>query len=164
MLSWWANESDIKYTPVPDISTFAVLYVLAQGIERVVEVLIAVIDGVATRLSESKFAEARKRTALSTLKAEGSPAVSHDDTEKAAKDLDAARADLTLVSQGLSFALAIVSVSYFHYGAFASIGVAGVDAPVDRVFTALAIMGGAKGLHDLISKVQKSKEKEEKKA
>jgi hypothetical protein len=59
------------------------------------------------------------------------------------------------------FALSYSLVSYFEFGIFKTIGVDNMADGVDRVLTALAVMGGAKGLHDLIGKVQKSKEASE---
>jgi hypothetical protein len=161
--AWIASEiSDTTYTPAVGVSVFALLYVLAQGVERVVEVVVAVVDALT---GENSFAETRKRKALERLQAAdaapASDAESGPDAEAAKNEVERARADLTVFTQGLSFALSIVAVGYAHYGVLANIGVANVDAPVDRFVTALAVMGVSKGLHDLISKVQKSKENDE---
>jgi hypothetical protein len=152
-----ANVSDASYTPAVGVSVFALLYVLAQGVERAVEVIVAVVDALT---GENAFAETHKRKALAELRSAG--ASSSDTDALAAKEkVEKARADLTVFTQALSFSISIVAVAYAHYGILANIGVAGVDKPVDRFVTALAIMGGSKGLHDLISKVQNSKENDE---
>jgi hypothetical protein len=176
LLALWANQSEVKYESVATVSSFAVLYVLAQGIERLVELVIGVVDSLT---GADQFAETRKRNALEALKK--STATQHgnssdgigageadnkalaDKTVEAKKDVDNARGDLTVLTQGLSFSLSIITVSYVHYGVLGSIGATHLNVGVDRLFTALAIMGGSKGLHDLISKVQKSKENEESK-
>jgi hypothetical protein len=171
LLAWWANQSDVKYKSVATVSTFAVLYVLAQGIERLVELIIGVVDALPM---SNKFAETRKRKALDVMKnpdstQNGNSGFADDagkDADKSAearKDADNARGDLTVLTQGMSFSLSIIAVSYVHYGVLGTIGATHLNVGVDRAFTALAIMGGSKGLHDLISKVEKSKENEESK-
>jgi hypothetical protein len=152
--------ADVTYSPAEGISVFAVLYVLAQGIERVVEIVISAIT-----LLGTDFAENRKQQALASLNStlNGNPAL--DDITGAVaqeeKKVEEARLDIGLFAQGLAFALSYALVSYFEFGIFTTIGVDDMAAGVDRVFTALAVMGGAKGLHDLIGKLQKSKEASE---
>ncbi len=138
------------------ISIFAILYVLAQGIERTVDVVINFI----TLLSDS-FAESRKRAALLIVNStkNGNPTEAEiAGTAKATQTVEETRKDLALFAQGLAFALSYALVSYFEFGIFNTIGVENITKGVDRGLTAIAVMGGSKGLHDLISNVQKSKE------
>lgn len=169
-----AVGADVKYEePAVGVSVFAVIYVLAQSIERLVEWTITAID-----LFTNSFAEGAKKNAVQKLRvarstANGNP-IENDFGITAAnaatavpgaeKAIESARKDLAIFGQGLSFALAYVALSYFEYGIFRTIGVTGVLPGLDRCFTALAVTGGSKGLHDLISKIQKSKEKDETKA
>lgn len=153
-------RADVTYKPAAGVSVFAVLYVLAQGVERVVEFIIGAVTAL-----DKDFAENRKRNALASLAAAGTaapgsvaPAAADPETEKKAKE---ARLDIGVLAQGLAFAFAYSFVSYFEFGIFQTIGVENMADGADRALTAVAVMGGAKGLHDLIGKVQKSKEASE---
>lgn len=138
-----------KLAPELTVSPFAVLYVLAQGVERVVEMIVNLLG----KVSRFEFAERRKRLALQGLQ-RGEPA-------RDQPDINQARRDLAVLSQALSFAVAYIAVSYFRCGMLTLVGVTGIQVWVDVLLTSVAVTGGSKGLHDLIAKVEKSKEKSE---
>jgi hypothetical protein len=171
VIGQWAVHAAVSYAePAVGISVFAVLYVLAQAVERLVEWIITAID-----LVSDTFAEGAKKRALAKLTvanstANGNPVLNDfgitadnaTQSESEAKtEVGKARKDLSIFGQALSFSFAYMAVSYFEYGIFKVIGVSNLVEGVDRLFTALAVMGGSKALHDLISKIQKSKEKDE---
>jgi hypothetical protein len=145
----------VDFSPAEGISVFAVLYVLAQGVERVVEVTVTVVDLLATKAGAT-FAEARKRTAAASVRAAlqaGGPPAPTDVVEA-----QEARADLAVLAAGLGFGLAYALVGYLGVGILNIIGVHHLAPEMDRAFTALAITGGSKGLHELIGRLEKSKE------
>lgn len=154
-------RADVSFTPAEGVSVFAVLYVLAQGVERVVEFVISSVT-----LVDGNFAENRKRRAVSLINSttNGNPQgldASPAKVAEAQEEAKEARLDLGVFSQGLAFALAYALVSYFEFGIFDAVGVTGIAPGADRALTAVAVMGGAKGLHDLLGKIQKSKEASE---
>ncbi|MFD8103202.1 hypothetical protein ACFV24_27060 [Nocardia fluminea] len=96
--------------------------------------------------------------------------VPDDDTPvkpSADSKIEARRRELAALAAGISFALAFVFLAWFEVGLLKSLiapasgGESGshtVTPCVDWLITALVISGGAKSLHELITKVQKSKE------
>jgi len=165
-----------KVTPVVGISVFAVLYVLSQGIERLTEIILPFLD---LLLGRSHSAKKRKREAIqmtnlirrsNLLAAAGlladDPAVPAVPTtpaaaKDAANEADHATTELQVISLALGFSVAFVFVSYFGYSIFNAIGYTGAARWVDLLFTAAAIAGGSAGLHELIGKLQKSKDADE---
>lgn len=160
-----ASDSKIEYKPVEGISVFAVLYVIAQGVERLVEWTI----DLATLLNQSpgkkKDAGLQALTAAnSTLN--GSPTL--DAFESAAtaaadakKEVETARTDITFLAHGLSILLAAIAVNWLDYGIFTHLGATGISESADHLFSALAAAGGSKGVHELIGRLQKTKEASE---
>jgi hypothetical protein len=150
-----AAGGDVGFSQEEGISVFAVLYVLAQGVERVVEFTVIVVDLLAAKVGAT-FAEARKRTAAASIRAAlqaGAPPAPTDVVE--ARE---SRADLAVLAGGLGFGLAYALVGYLGVGILSIIGVHDLMPWMDRAFTALAIGGGSKGLHELVGRLQKTKE------
>ena len=160
-----ASDSKIEYKPIEGISVFAVLYVIAQGVERLVEWTI----DLATLLDQSpgKKKDAGLRaltTSNSTLN--GNPTLDAFQTAAteaadAKKEVETARTDITFLAHGLSILLAAIAVNWLDYGIFTHLGASGVSESADHLFTALAAAGGSKGVHELVGRLQKSKEASE---
>ena len=147
---------DPSFKPVEGISVFALVYVLAQAVERVVEGVLAVLEGFA-KVAGKQLATTTKAEATRALR---SAATAPGVIEQSAK-AEAATSDTRALAFGLSLAIGFVACGYFEIGLMRLIGVSGVEGWVDRLASAIIIAGGAKPLHDLISKIQKSKEKDE---
>lgn len=178
----------VALTLVAGASAFAFLYVAAQAIERAVELIIVVISGIDGLAGEKKFAEGQKNELVQKLRdkkrtdaalllsarmgqqAESKTTpVPDDDTPQPSTDskIEARRRELAALAAGISFALAFVFLAWFEVGLLKSLiapasggesGSHAVTPYVDWLVTALVISGGAKSLHELITKVQKSKE------
>lgn len=73
--------------------------------------------------------------------------------------MDEVRKDVAFFAHGLAILLAAAAVKFLNYGIFLHLGAEGVNRGIDALFTALAAAGGAKGLHELIGRMQESKEK-----
>ena len=156
--------------PVEGVTVFAILYVLAQSIERVSELVFKGLDMALNIGKEEAKAVVRKAAAISQLRALSVPAASAPlttaqaaTTAAATTKADEAKNDTSVVALALSFGLAWVAISYFNFSLLASIGFE-TNRWLDALVTAVAIMGGSAGLHDLLGKIQKSKEKDEKTA
>lgn len=145
------------YAPAAGIGSFALFYVVAQTVERIVEVLMWLLPDKWTfdkphALREFKAAVLTSSNGVSQPSIMG---VVH------AKDrLDNVVANRTVVAFGLSAALGAVLCSYLEANFLAtlgiSIGTGQVAELVAVLVTALVVGGGSKQLHDLISKVSKA--------
>ncbi len=153
--------SDAAYVPVAGVAVFAVLYVIAQAVERLVEWITeglklipdspgakktravrAIRD---TNLMLTAMPNAVDRSTLTAMAA----------TEKVAEE---SRTDIRFLGHGLSILLCAIAVNWLNYGLMGSLGATDLNPDFDRLLTALAAAGGSKGLHELIGRVQASKE------
>ncbi|HEX2039964.1 MAG TPA: hypothetical protein VHF47_09575 [Acidimicrobiales bacterium] len=143
------------FKPPAEIGLFALVYVLAQAIERVVEITLLWLDAAFTGAGQ-RLAPTRKAEAVRLLAAAPAPAPA------TAEEAEQAESDTRALAFGLAAGLAFVACSYFEIGLLSMIGVKGVEPWFDRFVSAVVVAGGSKPLHDLISKIQKSKQKDEK--
>jgi hypothetical protein len=143
-----------SFDPPDDIGLFALVYVLAQAIERVVEFVLLSVES-AFKRTGTKLSTTRKAEAARLLASTAAPATT------TAEEAEKAEADTRALAFGLAVGLAFVACGYFEVGLLDIIGVENVEPWVDRMVSALVIAGGSKPLHDLISKIQKSKQKDE---
>jgi hypothetical protein len=139
-------------TPGPDISIFAILYILAQGIERVLEPLTPAFGGAE---GKSKDEAANERDAALAADA--------PNLELAAQMqalVNRIRRNRAIIVWGAASLLAMLACGAFGIRLLA---IAGFDVPIfwDLAITGLAVGSGSKPLHDLISNIQKSKENRE---
>lgn len=157
-----AGVSKATYAPVAGIAVFAVLYVIAQAVERLVEWvtegLKLIPDSPGAKKSEAVRA---LRDANSTLN--GNPAIADFTAAQASKAaneevVEKARTDILFLGHGLSILLCSIAVNWMNYGIMDSLGASHLNADLDRLLTALAAAGGSKGLHELIGRVQAAKE------
>jgi len=115
-------------------------------------------------VSKKPTATTKKQRGLTVLRAQAAAArgvavgvFSADTQTEGAKTVTTADIEKALLTNGLAFLLAMPLVGLFKFSLLASLGYADVPALVDLILTATAIMGGASGLSDLVSKVQKTK-------
>lgn len=157
-----ASAADVTYTAVEGIAVFAVLYVIAQGVERVVEWVVDLASLFPASPGKEKDEALRKLVkANSTMN--GNPSVADFDEEANTASAEKAtveekRTDITFLAHGLSILLAAIGVKLVNYGIFSHLGATGVAENVDQLLTALAAAGGSKSLHELIGRLQKAKE------
>lgn len=138
------------YKMAAGASAFALIYIVAQAIERVNELLILGLDNTVG----DRFAEAKKQQALGKIK-------SNQGASEPAK-LAGARKELRILTMGTAFGLSFVLLASLDMGLMELV-TEGNHPPklLDWLISAAVFAGGTSALHDLISKVQKSKEKDE---
>ncbi|MFJ6099305.1 hypothetical protein [Williamsia muralis] len=155
----WTHTDDIKIAA--GFSVFALIYILTQAIERVNELLINILDAVFSKVDKKDFAETTKRAALATVKtakASAGQPVPADQEE----NLATARKELQILTAGTAFGLAFALIAGLDTGLLElTIKSPHIPMGLDWVISAAVISGGTAALHDLISKIQKSKEKDE---
>lgn len=152
------NQS-VTYVPVEGITVFAVLYVISQGAERLTEWLVELLSLLPSSPGKKKEETLRR---LSNSTVNGNPvALDFDAVVEAKETVDKARTDISFVAHGFSILVCALAVIWLNYGLMKHIGAQGVGVRIDHLLTALAAAGGAKGLHELIGRMQKAKEKAE---
>lgn len=137
---------------VPDLaeglSPFAAIYVAAQALERLLEPFSGWVLGNTKAQAKSKLLSAR----------------ANDNVQEeigARRELKAVRADRAIFFWAVATVLAMFASATAGLFLLHLIGVAGAPSWMDILVTGLAIGGGTKPLHDLIARIEKSKEKAE---
>jgi hypothetical protein len=157
-------------SPAPDVSrlpaqpsclgigVFAVLYVLAQAIERLIEPFSPMLGGL---LDMDKRGWNRKGT-LVLARNTALVAVKSGDKEKkecveAQDALNQFRANASPMTFGIAALLAMLGAGYTGFLVLHVIGMGAVEPWLDVLITGLAVGGGTKPLHDLITNLRESK-------
>jgi hypothetical protein len=171
--SWFCRQSELFY--------LYSLYILAQALERVTEVITYLIPGIGAINNKTKdkaisardAALQRAVSALSPAAGAAQPAADEEQpaagaaqtaATEAAKEqanVNAIRDNRTLFLWGLNVGLAAVCCGLLGLFLLDTIGVDGVFPIVDIFVTGLVVGSGTKPLHDLISNIQKAKEEKE---
>ncbi|HWM35241.1 MAG TPA: hypothetical protein VNR36_13515 [Pseudolysinimonas sp.] len=167
------GESDVTFTLPDGVTAFAVLFVLATALERLNVILVPLFDWVLGALGGGDGSAGTVKTAaLSNIRQARlaamnlAPAVEGFAATAASLDDDAEKVtrsntEKALLTTALAFTVGILGISLLKFSLMNSIGYFGVPAGIDVLVTAAAISGGAAGLGDLISKIQKSKTTQE---
>ncbi len=155
-LAFWTDVPDYKLAA--GASAFALIYILAQAIERINELLILALD----KGKKENFAEESKRKALKTIK-DGQVGGTDAETQAGAEaTLTKSRKELRILTMATAFGLSFALLAYLEMGLLKLVTEGDhPPLPLDWVISAAVFAGGTAALHDLTSKVQKSKEKDE---
>lgn len=175
VLAMWilGDEKGPTFTAAEGIGAFALFYVVAQAVERFVEMVMPLCEkivGAAGGTPKSTLVEDRDAavaTAVRTLNESGVAAADADATAaaEAQAKVDQARANRTLIAFGGSAALGMLLCAYLGADFLTTIGVEFVSGdgepnwPTRLVMvavTGLVVGGGAKQLNDTISTISKS--------
>lgn len=155
------------------IGLFALLFVAAQAIERVAE-LVSYVPTIGKRFgsgqSESKEAAQKKRNAAIVVGVNApnddsgklQKAVAAEQAAEAEQDIAVINANRACFFFGFNALLAACAAGYFDISLLRLMGGSNVPNWLDLTVTALAISGGTKPLHDLISKIEANKQQSEK--
>ena len=164
-------RKSVVIAAVDGVSVFAAYYVVAQVIERIQEPFTPWIgraktdDGTtvaqpkAKATRENKVAEARK-AAVDPKKTKTEVEAAGVAAAKAQRIVDQIRVNLTLVLWASSSVLAMIASAYFGLHLLKAVGIPVTGFPdtlMDILITGLAIGGGTKPLHDLISNFTEAK-------
>jgi hypothetical protein len=150
LIGWglWKWLKPSGFQPAPGISIFALLYIFAQAIERILEPFSSYVGS-----AEVDGQTVSKTAALSALAAAPSP--------KTKAAVDQARRARGIVLWGCASALGMIGSGACGVLLLRTAGVSGARPIFDILVTGLAIGSGTKPLHDLISNIQKNKEGKE---
>jgi hypothetical protein len=162
-------ESDITLTiEGDDFILLAVFYVVAQATERLIEPLL-MQEAVAPQTDELKAKVGEAKTALAVASGVGDS----DAAEQAADAVKEAQDELTVATKqravigwALASSFALIVCGLLGLGLIGSVSAVATESDfwrsvfsrVDVVVTGLAVGAGTKPLHDLITRIEKSKE------
>jgi len=155
---------EVAFELVQGISIFAVFYILAQAVERLLEPLSAWADVV--NPSDAAAGIVKRKSDAETRR-DAAVAAAHRDNSMADKAaikqaaVDQIRKNRTIVMWGAATLMAAIGAGLLHLSLMSAIGFTGLNTGVDLAITALAVGGGTKPLHDLIARIEKSKENKE---
>lgn len=155
----------------PGISAFVLFYVFAQALERLAE-FVSYIPFIGARwkggetTTKDDAATGRDQATVQAVTelAEGNDEKAKRQAEEAAEkqhDLDVIRSNRAVFFFCAISAAAAILAGYFEVLFLTLVGVTNLAIQWDIAITALAIGGGSKPLHDLITNIQKAKEEKE---
>ncbi|WP_432987278.1 hypothetical protein [Dactylosporangium sp. CA-233914] len=153
---WGVNADEIH---LPDATAlFGVLFAFATAVERILEPF--------ARFMPGQHAKGELEKAVANMANKYHDATLDDLIQVAhAKSMvDRGRANRGLISWGIAVALATVASSsggLYLLHSIAGDGWQGIPVWIDAIITGVVVGSGTKPLHDVISKVQKNKEKSE---
>ncbi|MEV4511836.1 hypothetical protein AB0K00_23060 [Dactylosporangium sp. NPDC049525] len=159
--SWalWHYKVNAQAIHLPDATAFfAVLFAFATAIERILEPFARFLPGKHTR-GELERAVANLANKYHDATLDDLIQVAH-----AKSMLEKGRASRGLVSWGIATAVATVASSaggLYLLHSIAGENWDGIPVWIDAIVTGIVVGSGTKPLHDVISKVQKNKEKSE---
>lgn len=140
-------------TAIKDLSLFTLIFVAAQAIERFIEPFTKIFYTTEQEVNERDSAQAAFET--SHNKTDGVKAA----VAKAA--LEKKRSNRAVLYWALTICIGFLVSSWLRIYLLSTIGVAGQTRFTEILVTGLILGGGTKPLHDLISKIEKSKTNEE---
>jgi hypothetical protein len=159
---------------VAGVSPFALLYVFAQSIERVIELVSPLLGGLLGVADSGKPQPRFKGEVVRTRNSAWREAVvapsrlvNSDDPEggtnaeaavKAQHVVEQFRANCAVVAVGLAALLAMVASGYVGFFLLHLLGLGNAGGTLDLLVTGLAVGAGTKPLHDVISNLSKAKE------
>jgi hypothetical protein len=158
VLGWllWEQIDPDKFKPAAGFTMFAPLYVLAQGIERLVEPFSNHFGAAGTGKATKDDAKKDRDEAFARLAEAVDPDRATKQAAASAQSLvDRIRRNSAVFAWGLASFLGMIASGCF--GIFL-LQAAGFDVPAfwDIALTGLAVGSGTKPLHDLISNMQKA--------
>jgi hypothetical protein len=163
---------DVTFTPPAGVGIFALFYILAQVIERILEPFAPYLG---TTKADAEDGETKKlanqRDVRALLDIAVADALEDPTKTKAAataqRNVDQVRANATVIAFGVASLLALLGAGLLHALLLETVGVGGLGPDgenviwVDILVTGLAVGAGTKPLHDLISNIKESKEEKQ---
>lgn len=164
VFSWISN---VNIEASEGFAPFAVIYIIAQAIERVLQPFTTFTVG-AQKKSEAKDALKKaksKRAAALTLQEAGTAAAETDKAAAEQATLEQLHADRSMVYWAAATSMALLVCGALKLGLIQSVahltGGGGLVRDIDIIVTGIAVGSGTKPLHDVISVIKNTKQKSE---
>jgi hypothetical protein len=161
LLALFVIETGVTFQPTDGITAFALFYVLALGIERLLEFVGSPIEWLLTLFGRNKTKPKLKKELDEKVRNALNAPKSTDEANRAAQaqaDVDAATKGRTAGIAGFAAGLGVIAADYFNADFLSAIGIREVEPAIALVVTGLVIAGGSKQLHDLITNISKKSE------
>lgn len=160
-VAWYYRQP--SFTPTVAFNAFAVMYIIAQAIERISDPLTPFLgrakpaDEPKAKAIDQPTAKTRRDLAVvnALMKPGDLPAATK--AAQTQRNVDQIRANLTLLMWGVNSMLAMLASGLLGLYLLKTVGMTNVPTLVDIAVTGLAIGAGTKPLHDLISNISASK-------
>jgi hypothetical protein len=157
----WSWRNPVGFVAGTGISVFAPLYILAQGIERLIEPFTSFVS---VKPDEVPKGEPKTKVNKADALLRVNEAIADEDAQTAAswaRVVDKIRRNTAVIAWAVASILGMILCGVFGLYMMRLVGFRGVPQQADIVLSGLAVGSGTKPLHDLISNVQKSKEEKE---
>lgn len=171
LFAWWVvldDKGTVPPTaPVAGLTIFAVFYVAAQALERLLEPISSLLNPL--RVSESEATGADKAVKDAAEAVTNDRTVSQDATKKsiisaqsaldtAAKKRATSRANRTVAFWGIASALGVLSAASLKLYLLNRVGIGNPPRYLDILATGLVIGAGTKPVHDLVTLISSKAE------
>ncbi len=137
----WVKPTPLKLVSIEGLTLFAIFYIFAAAIERIVEPL------------KNLIFDGRKKNAQN-IRDYGRAAGNIQQAADGQAEVNQTRADSGIVTWAFATAFAILGTSATGLFFLHAIGIEGVSLWLDILITGLAIGAGTKPLHDLIGYIE----------
>ena len=137
----WVQPTPIKLVSVEGLTLFALFYIFAAAIERLVEPL------------KNLIFDSRKKQAIN-IRDHGKAAGNLQQAADGQAEINEARADSGIVTWAFATSFAMLGTSATGLFFLHAISIEGVSLWLDVLITGLAIGAGTKPLHDLIGYIE----------
>lgn len=168
-LGWWlgyilfnktpVDNGGVKFDPVDGIGLFALFFILAQALERLMEPI--------AELSIPNFGSSKEKPRTNVAR-RVKAAIAETDPAKAQEELDNGAAEQAdenriegntkVVIWAIATFVAMLISGSTHLFFLDAVGASGVNPSLNILLTGLVIGGGTKPLHELIKKLEKPSE------
>ncbi len=161
-VEWFGTSSGPTFKAAEGLGVFALFYVVAQAAERLLELLMPIVDKL-PGLDKPKSKKERDTAVARALKSN-----LDNDANKAAKkqaEVDQKTANRTVVGFALTAATGMLACAYLEADFMTAVGVGFGESTNSEWFrmavTGLVVGGGSTKLHELITNMSKSSAKKD---
>ena len=141
MAAYWIKPNPLKLTSVEGLTLFAIFYIFAAAVERLVEPL------------KNLIFDGRKKKAINK-RDHGKAAGNIQQAANGQAEINQTRADSGIITWAFATSFATIGTSATGLFFLHAIGIDGVSLWLDILITGLAIGAGTKPLHDLIGYIE----------
>jgi hypothetical protein len=165
---WWNHPG--AYTPPAGINNFAIFYIVAQSLERLSELLRLLFPSIGSATGKNESNEDERKSKTDAIKERDKALADAIErptdaalTKAATKQstVNRVRANTAVFYLGLNACLASLLCGALGLLILKAVGMSDTPVILDVAISGLAVGGGTKPLHDLITNIQKSKEEKQ---
>lgn len=150
---YWDTDELEAVAPLQDLGAFALFYVAAQAVERLLEPFSKIGTAKATLVSNLQLAAA----AFANADDDDNKLAMGQAAAKAQAALNAERANRTVYLWAMATILGMIACGWLRLYFLHAVGIVAAPRSAEILATGLIIGAGTKPLHDLIARLEKAK-------